>query len=64
MIGIDNVLARLADPFMIGYTSHSKTPLTCKYVRKRDASEKVSVILKKAGKPFVIGYSELSENQR
>ena len=39
---------------MIGYAAESKQPITSKYVRKRNAEEKISVQVLKNNKPFVI----------
>lgn len=39
IVGVDNILSKLADPFFVGYLAHNKLNLASKYVTKRDAGE-------------------------
>ncbi len=58
--GIDNVLTRLCDPFFVGYVKESGCLLGGKSLLKRDAAEKVGVFCRRAGKPCVVEYTEIS----
>ena len=57
--GIDNVLARPADPLLIGYLAENHYELGGKSIIKRDAYEKAGVFCRKNGRPFVIEYTEI-----
>lgn len=59
--GIDNVLLRLCDAEFIGFAENSGTLVSCKSLVKRDAKEGVGVFCKKNGKPYVIEYTEISD---
>lgn len=65
--GVDNVLAGLVDPVAVGLSIVNGTLATGKSVVKRSPSERVGVFCKKAGRPYVIEYTEITDemaNQR
>lgn len=65
--GVDNVLAGLVDPIATGLSIQNNTLATGKSVVKRNPSEKVGVFCKKNGRPYVIEYTEITDemaNQR
>lgn len=59
--GVDNILANLVDPLLIGMSISNKVYSAVKSVEKIDPKEKVGVICKKNGKVGVIEYTEISE---
>lgn len=59
--GVDNVLAGLVDPIATGLSISNKTLATGKSVVKRNPSERVGVFCKRSGKPYVIEYTEITE---
>ncbi|ODV98033.1 hypothetical protein PACTADRAFT_73669 [Pachysolen tannophilus NRRL Y-2460] len=63
MYCVDNCLARVADPTFIGWSARNKYDLSTKVVRKRNASEKVGLIVLDTDRncPCVIEYSEISK---
>ena len=63
IVGVDNVLAKLCDPLFVGFACLEKKPVSCKYVHKRSWNEKVGVHVFKGGKPTIVEYSEISEQQ-
>jgi UDP-N-acetylglucosamine/UDP-N-acetylgalactosamine diphosphorylase len=58
---VDNCLVRVADPTFIGFSASKNVDVATKVVRKRNAGEKVGMIVKKDGHPDVIEYSEISK---
>lgn len=58
--GVDNVLARVADPAFLGWAWESRADCANKVVLKTEPSEKVGVMCLRGGKPSVVEYSELS----
>ena len=60
-IAVDNALAKIADPFHIGYAITSGAPITCKAVKKTDANERVGVHVFKDGHPGIKEYTEIKE---
>ncbi len=58
--GVDNILANLVDPLLIGMAVSNKVFSAVKSVEKIDPKEKVGVICKKNGKVGVIEYTEIS----
>ena len=60
--GVDNVLAGLVDPIAVGLSVVNNTLATGKSVVKRNPSEKVGVFCKKNGRPYVIEYTEITDN--
>lgn len=63
IIGIDNVLVKIADPVFIGYMKKNNYRAGAKYVSKREWNEKVGVHCVQNGKVKVVEYSELTEQQ-
>lgn len=61
---IDNPLADPFDAELIGFHAKQKDAITIKCVTRRDAEEKVGLLVKKEGKTSVIEYSELAEAER
>lgn len=59
--GIDNVLLKLCDPAFIGFVDESGCGIGAKSLVKRDAREKVGVFCLMDGKPYVIEYTEVSD---
>ncbi len=61
--GIDNVLVQLVDPLLIGYAIKNNFRAVSKTVPKSNPDEKVGVFCKKDGKPYVIEYTEITQEQ-
>ena len=62
--GIDNALAKVADPVFFGFAAGSGAPCASKSVLKASPNEKVGVFCLRGGRPGVIEYSELSDDRR
>ncbi len=60
--GVDNVLAGLVDPIATGLAIDRNTLATGKSVVKRNPSERVGVFCKKNNRPYVIEYTEITED--
>lgn len=61
---IDNPLADPFDAELLGFHCRQQDEITLKCTEKRDAEEKVGVLIKQQGHPRVIEYSELSPHER
>jgi UDP-N-acetylglucosamine/UDP-N-acetylgalactosamine diphosphorylase len=61
--GVDNILAKLADPVFVGFTLENQKPIACKVVSKTHPEERVGVLCLKDGKPSVIEYSEIDPDR-
>ncbi len=59
--GVDNCLAKMVDPVLMGIAIDKKVTVACKSVVKANPHEKVGVFCKRNGKPNVIEYSEITE---
>lgn len=59
--GVDNILAGLVDPIALGLAVVEGTLATGKSVVKRSPKENVGVFCKRNGKPYVIEYTEITE---
>lgn len=58
--GVDNILAKVADPIFVGFSTLNKqSPISCKVVCKAYPEERVGVLCLRDGKPSVIEYSEI-----
>lgn len=57
--GIDNALAKVVDPYFIGFTIASGKLGGSKVVAKKNAGEKVGVLCYKNAHPAIVEYSEL-----
>lgn len=58
---VDNPLAKLVDPLLLGYAVDANVKLASVSITKRAPSEKVGVFCKRNGKASVIEYTEISE---
>lgn len=58
---VDNPLVKMADPLFIGYAASHHYMAASKTIVKAYPEEKVGVFCKKNGMPFVIEYTEISE---
>lgn len=56
---IDNALVRPADPVFIGHCIHQNADCGNKVLWKRDASEKVGILVRKNVKPCIVEYSDM-----
>jgi UDP-N-acetylglucosamine/UDP-N-acetylgalactosamine diphosphorylase len=63
VFGVDNVLAKIADPLFLGAVISSGKTSGSKTVAKKSPQEKVGVMCKKNGHPAIVEYYELSEEQ-
>lgn len=59
--GIDNVLVKLCDPLFIGFAYLNNYPCAGKSLIKRDPYEKAGVFCLKDGRPYVVEYTEISD---
>lgn len=59
--GVDNVLAGLVDPIAVGLAVSEGNLATGKSVVKRSPDENVGVFCKRNGKPYVIEYTEITD---
>lgn len=64
LYGVDNAIARVADPAFIGFTIESGHPIASKSVDKIEAEEKVGVICYRNNHPDIVEYSELEDTLR
>lgn len=62
LFGVDNVLARIADPYFIGFAIDQDLDISSKSVLKKYKDEKVGVFAKKDGMPTVIEYTEIPKS--
>ena len=59
--GVDNCLAKMVDPVLMGIAIDKEVTVACKSVVKANPQEKVGVFCRRNGKPNVIEYSEITE---
>ncbi len=59
--GVDNVLAKLVDPILIGMSIENKVLGAVKTIEKTDPKEKVGVFCRKNKKVGVVEYTEISD---
>lgn len=64
LYGVDNAIAKVADPAFIGFTIQSKKPIASKSVDKINPEEKVGVICYRNNHPDIVEYSELPDDLR
>ncbi|MBR2290086.1 MAG: UTP--glucose-1-phosphate uridylyltransferase [Clostridia bacterium] len=60
--GVDNVLLNMVDPMLLGLTISEGNQVGSKTIVKANAHEKVGAFCKKNKSPFVIEYTELSDD--
>jgi UDP-N-acetylglucosamine/UDP-N-acetylgalactosamine diphosphorylase len=60
-VQVDNPLAELCDPEIIGYHLLSQSQMTSQVIRKRFAKEKVGNVVEVDGKVMIIEYSDLPD---
>jgi len=58
---VDNPILRVVDPEFIGRTIVNNVPVATKIVVKTDPAEKVGVVASIAGRPALVEYSDLSD---
>lgn len=61
---VDNALVKVCDPHFVGFAMASGRPAASKAVAKSGPEERVGVFCLRHGRPSVIEYSELNEQQR
>ena len=59
--GVDNCLAKMVDPVLMGIAIDKNVSIAGKSVVKANPHEKVGAFCKKNGKPYVIEYSEITD---
>ncbi len=59
--GVDNCLVKMVDPVLMGIAIEKNVTAAGKSLVKANPQEKVGVFCKKNGKPYVIEYSEISQ---
>lgn len=59
--GVDNVLAKLVDPILLGFSVLNNYKITSVSCIKTEPKEKVGILCKKNGKPSVAEYTELPD---
>ena len=59
--GVDNCLVKMVDPVLMGIAIEKNASIAGKSIVKANPHEKVGVFCKKNGKPYVVEYSEISE---
>jgi len=62
ILGIDNILNKLADPVMVGYCVKENLEVVSKYATKSNWKESVGMHVLHDGKPYVIEYSDMSDD--
>jgi UDP-N-acetylglucosamine/UDP-N-acetylgalactosamine diphosphorylase len=63
-IVIDNPLADPFDAELFGFHDHKQADVTVKSIRRTDPNEKLGVLGQHNGRPYVIEYSELSDEDK
>lgn len=64
LYGVDNAIAKVADPIFIGFAKETGLDIVNKAVEKKSPEEKVGVFCYRDGKPGIVEYSELNDEQR
>ena len=59
--GVDNVLAKLVDPVLLGFSALNNYKITSVSCIKAEPQERVGVLCKKNGKPSVVEYTEFPD---
>ncbi|EGR31232.1 udp-n-acetylglucosamine pyrophosphorylase, putative [Ichthyophthirius multifiliis] len=63
IVGIDNILVKLGDPTQLGYLIQNNYEIVSKFVKKAYPEECVGVHVLKNQKPFIIEYSDMTQQQ-
>lgn len=61
ILGIDNILNKIADPVLVGYMVKSELEVVSKYTNKVDWKESVGMHVLHKGAPWVIEYGDMDE---
>lgn len=61
VFAVDNVLQKIADPYLVGATIFHGVEVGAKVVRKNAPDEKVGVVCLEDGRPSVVEYYELTD---
>jgi UDP-N-acetylglucosamine/UDP-N-acetylgalactosamine diphosphorylase len=61
VVGVDNILMKIADPVMTGYMTHHKVDIMNKVIMKENPEEKVGVLASRHGQSVLVEYSEIKE---
>ncbi len=61
---VDNPLVQMADPTFLGFHELEQAEMSCKVIRKVDPMEKVGVMAHCDGRPSLVEYTELADEQR
>lgn len=64
LYGVDNAIARVADPTLFGLAKASGYDIVSKAVEKVEPNERVGLMCYKNNKPGIVEYSELSDEMR
>jgi UDP-N-acetylglucosamine pyrophosphorylase len=64
LYGVDNAIARVADPTLIALAEESQNDIVSKAVEKILPEERVGLMCYKNGKPSIVEYSELDDEMR
>ena len=62
--GVDNILAKVVDPLLVGYSIKNQYLATSVSCIKANPEERVGVLCTKNGKPSVVEYTELTDELR
>lgn len=63
LLGTENVLAKPADPLLLGFASTKNYDVTGRFIAKTHPTEKLNVYVLRNGKPHVAEYTELTQEQ-
>ena len=59
--GVDNCLAKMVDPVLMGIALDQKVTVACKSVVKVNPHERVGVFCRRNGKPGIVEYTEITD---
>lgn len=59
--GVDNCLAKMVDPVLMGIAIDKKVTVACKSVVKVNPHERVGVFCRRNGKPGIVEYTEITD---
>jgi len=61
---VDNPLVEIADPAFVGLHIQNSADISVKVCAKRDANEGLGIVAHRNGKPMIVEYTELTEEQK